>query len=414
MRAFDLHMVTRDVISRQHEDGKHSFLVHAIKLLLLEMQNIAEDTHVSESLKMTRMSILFEGFYRSLQNADELKTKFSSIRIKRWGNHFGTPTVPFLISYKSQISETCAQFKLFPESTEQPSDIMRPWLVTGEAGFEVDNTNNVVVEPASLSRVAMPTQRETMGSFIKTHNPFGGFTTVPCDSFSQRFIEHAVQAAKDGGEVLEIGAAFGAATLDAIARGATVFCNDIDPENLAVVRNRFTEMSTDTKPSITGDDKKLVLIPGEFPTELAGLPKNSFDAILICRVLHFFPGKKIEESLKQMAKLLVPGGKIYIVCETPYLKNWQRFIPEFNDRVKCGVEWPGELTNPADYESSGRAASLPAFVHWITKEILERSLVRTGFVVADAAYINRQGQFPDDLLLHGKESVGVIGVRAKL
>jgi len=212
--------------------------------------------------------------------------------------------------------------------------------------------------------------------------------------------------------VLEIGAAFGAASLEAITKGATVFCNDIEPENLAVIKNRFSAMIDEYNESSSGDNNKLILVPGEFPHELAGLPENYFDAILICRVLHFFTGKKIEESLALMSKLLTSGGKIYIVCETPYLKNWQLFIPEFKRRVKENVEWPGEIINPTEYESSGRASSLPKFVHWITKEILERSLLRNGFDVEQIAYINRAGQFPDDLLLpeYGQESGGAIRI----
>ena len=49
--------------------------------------------------------------------------------------------------------------------------------------------------------------------------------------------------------MLEIGAAFGAATLEAIAKGATVFCNDIDPENLAVVTKTFLETTDEHKMS---------------------------------------------------------------------------------------------------------------------------------------------------------------------
>jgi SAM-dependent methyltransferase len=237
----------------------------------------------------------------------------------------------------------------------------------------------------------------------------GGFTTAACDPFSQRFIEQAAQLAKSGGKVLEIGAAFGTATLEALAKGATVFCNDINPENLAVVQKRFQEINQE---NIDKADTKLVLIPGEFPSELTALPNKFFNAILICRVLHFFTGRKIEESLALISKLLTSGGKIYIVCETPYLKNWQRFIPEFHKRLENKVEWPGEITDPANYESSGRAASLPKFVHWITKEVLERSLLRAGFIVENCSYINRAGQFPEDLLLpdYEKESVGAIGI----
>ena len=122
--------------------------------------------------------------------------------------------------------------------------------------------------------------------------------------------------------MLEIGAAFGAASLQALAKGAKVFCNDIDPSNLAVVRNRHVKVDGIQQESVTGDDSKLVLVPGSFPDELAGLPKNYFDAILICSVLHFFTGEQIEKSLEQLSIHLKPGGKLFVVCETPYLKNW--------------------------------------------------------------------------------------------
>ena len=297
-------------------------------------------------------------------------------------------------------------------SFEAEPPIDRPWLISKIESFSIDHDNNVVTDPKSVSSVDAPLTRKTTGIFTKTHNPFGGFTTTPCDPVSQRFMEHAALSAKHGGKVLEIGAAFGAATLEAIAKGATVFCNDIDPKNLAVVRQRFMETTDAPSESLTGDSSKLILVPGELPNELIGLPEKQFDAILICRVLHFFSGAKIEESLALLSKLLASNGKIYIVCETPFLRNWQRFIPEFNRRVENKEEWPGEITEPAKFESSGRASSLPQFVHWITKEVLDRSLLKAGFAIEHSEYINRSGQFPEDLLLpeYGKESIGAIGV----
>ena len=132
---------------------------------------------------------------------------------------------------------------------------------------------------------------------------------------------------------------------------------------------------------------------------------------MICRVLHFFTGEKIEESLQLLSTLLTPGGKIYIVCETPFLKNWDLFIPELNKRIEAGVEWPGEITNTDEFDRSGRAASSSRFINWITKEVLERSISKAGLHVEHAAYINRAGQFPEDLLRpeEGKESIGAIG-----
>lgn len=374
-------------------------------LFLSELEKLSNSEEINKTLCMTRATILFEGFYRYLSNGS-LKTELQKLRAIRWEHHFGTPTITFLLSFKTQIEQVS---KLFEELNEEATLDVFPWNIKLVDSFLVDSDNDVVADPKSVSRVEAPSAREVTGIFTKTHNPFGGFTTTPCDPVSQQFIAHAASSAKHGGKVLEIGAAFGAATLEALAKGATVFCNDIDAENLAVVRQRFIESSEESSASITGDNSKLVLVPGELPNELIGLPEKQFDAILICRVLHFFSGAKIEESLALLSKLLAPTGKIYIVCETPFLKNWQRFIPEFNKRIDSRDEWPGEITEPAKYESSGRTNSLPKFVHWITKEILERSLEKAGFSVEHSDYIDRKGQFPEDLLLDGKESIGAIG-----
>ena len=82
-----------------------------------------------------------------------------------------------------------------------------------------------------------------------------------------------------------------------------------------------------------------------------------------------------------------------------------------NKRIEQGVEWPGEISNTDEFDRSGRAASTSRFIYWVTKEVLERSLVRAGLDVEHAAYINRAGQFPEDLLRpeEGKESIGAIG-----
>lgn len=378
-------------------------------ILQVELGKIVNSDEVNKSLCMTQATILFEGFYRHLSK-ESLKQDFQIIRAKRWEHHFGTPTITFLLSFKTQIDQTTKFFDELSLAAEQPINL--PWIISKIDEFSIDLDNNIVTDPKSVTQIEAPSSREITGIFTKTHNPFGGFTTTPCDPVSQQFIEHAALSAKHGGKVLEIGAAFGAATLEAIAKGATVFCNDIDPENLAVVRQRFLETMEESCDSLTGDCSKLVLVPGELPNELIGLPEKHFDAILICRVLHFFTGSKIEESLALLAKLLAPNGKIYIVCETPFLRNWQRFIPEFNRRVEDKEEWPGEISEPAKYESSGRASSLPKFVHWITKEVLDRSLLKAGFSVEHSEYINRSGQFPEDLLLpeYGKESIGAIGM----
>lgn len=323
MDVLDFCKAIVDVIENHHKSDSPS---KQTLIVLAELEKLCSGDEDNKILCMTRATLLFEGFYRYL-NPGSFKTELQILRAKRWGHHFGTPTVTFLLSFKAQIDQTS---KLFEEATPDKEPDVFPWNIELVDSFSVDRENGVVADPKSISRVEAPAKREVTGLFTKTHNPFGGFTTTPCDPVSQQFIAHAALSAENGVRVLEIGAAFGAATLEALAKGATVFCNDIDAENLAVVRQRFIETADDQNGSITGDNSKLVLVPGELPNELIGLPEKHFDAILICRVLHFFSGAKIEESLALLSHLLTHKGKIYIVCETPFLKNWQRFIPEFN------------------------------------------------------------------------------------
>ena len=375
---------------------------HALSSFLDEIIN---DKHLDSILKMTQLTILFEGFYHSLADKYDLKKSLRKIRLTRWALHYGTPTITFLLTYNIEIEETSTLFSLSKRIMN------KPWLIIPKENLVIDQQNEVMVDERAIFAVATPSEEEKLGGFLKTYNPQGGFTTVPCDFYSQQFIEYAGIISKNAGKVLEIAAAFGAASLRAAAQGANVFCNDIEPRNLAVVRNRYLEKMGGKQDVVTGDDPKLVLVPGKFPEELDGLPKNFFDAILICRVLHFFTGEQIEKSLTQLFTSLKPGGKLYIVCETPFLKNWKRFIPEYEKRVTEGIKWPGEITSPANYESSGRVTSLPKFVHWITREILEVSLTTAQFEIEHISYINRSGQFPDDLLLDGRESVGAVAFK---
>lgn len=376
--------------------------------LIYNLEKLINDDVGENTLKITRMTILFEGFYQSIADTSPLKKTLSAIRLERWGNHFGTPTITFLLTYSVQIEQTK---KLFGLASFLSSIMRQPWEIETTASLVTDTQNDIMIDESSTAFVDMPLEDEKTGQFLKTNNPTGGFTTTPCDPVSQKFIEYVNEIAKKDGVVLEVGAAFGAASLEALATGATVFCNDIDSRNLAVVKNRYLKKLENHQDILTNDNSKLILVPGSFPNELAGLPKNYFDAILICRVLHFFTGAQIEKSLEQLSAQLKPGGKLFVVCETPFLKNWQAFIQEHEKRKEKGIRWPGEINNPVEYESSGRAAALPKFVHWITKEILGRSLEESKFGVEHLSYIDRSGQFPDDLLLDGRESVGAVAAK---
>jgi SAM-dependent methyltransferase len=355
--------------------------------------------------KITRMTVQFEGLYQSLPDGSALKEKLLAIRIKRWQNHFGVPTISFLISHAADIEMVRGRF-----DKTRVASVMTTTDTPTTISF--DEVNKVYVSATAISDIPLPAEEAPM-VWLKTNNPTGGYTLPASDPYSQAFIEYAAAVGKTNGKTLEIGAAFGTATLQALKLGASVDCNDIEPRNLAVVMKRYSLQR--------GDSKKLNLLPGAFPEEFAGFKSESYEAILACRVLHFFSGDRINKAMTKMADLLKTGGKLFIVCETPFQKNWEKFLPVFRQRVAEGKEWPGEIDDSSKYESSERAGKeLPKFMHSLTVEVLERSALATGKLkIIKCAYISRLGQFSKDAILDGRESVGLIaeklpGIRSKL
>ena len=369
------------------------------------LEEILADKSTDAIIKMTRMTVLFEGFYQSIQANTEFKKKVLNIRMQRWANHYGTPTLNFLLTFDGQIKNIAASLQ---NTWYLRAQLSISWTLKEQIILSHDLQNNVLVNEKASAHINTPPKEERTGKLIKTYNLSGGYVTLPEDIYSQKFLAYSKELAKNKGQVLEVGAAFGAASLKAVEQGVTVFCNDIYSQNLAVIRNRYIKSRPVISSATTGDSNQLIFLPGAFPEELSALPGNFFDAVLISRVLHFFTGDQIEKSLEQVYGNLKPGGKLFIICETPFRKNWKRFIPEYEQRLRDGVKWPGEITNPSDYKLTRWISSLPGFVHWISKDILERALIHAHFKIEHISYIDRAGQFPVTLLLDGRESVGAL------
>jgi SAM-dependent methyltransferase len=234
---------------------------------------------------------------------------------------------------------------------------------------------------------------ENLNLFVPTLNK-QGFAATNLDRFSKEFTSF------EDGDFLEIGAAFGYATLKALENGACVTANDTDSGHLKHIKNVAEKRGFN----------KLNIAQGSFPEQLE-FPDNTFQKILISRVLHFFTGQQIQSAMKTINKWLKPNGKVFIVCETPYLKNWTLFSPEYEKRKQDGIIFPGEITCPKNWENN-RTENLPEFVHWLDKETLVKLVSDSGLEIIGASYIDRSGQFPHDLLLDGRESVGIIGKKS--
>ncbi|PJB69908.1 MAG: hypothetical protein CO093_09280 [Alphaproteobacteria bacterium CG_4_9_14_3_um_filter_47_13] len=225
-----------------------------------------------------------------------------------------------------------------------------------------------------------------------------GFMTTTRDPISEEFTKFA---AKGSRSALEIGAAYGISTIAALKNGAKMIANDIDIRHLELLEEQVPEKFK----------KNLTLKEGQFPVDDLGIQENSLDAVLICRVMHFFNGPEVEESAKKIASWLVSGGKAFVVCDSPYVKTMRRFIPEFEQNMKDGKNWPGycenihDICDPLDLKDK-----LPNKMHFFTPEILTKAFEKAGLKTEKATYIARP-DFPKILQYDGRESVGLIAVK---
>ncbi|NNM58634.1 MAG: class I SAM-dependent methyltransferase [Legionellales bacterium] len=370
-------------------DARVSTLITKITQQLSHLLQHDCSTHPIDKSTITLIALEIFYMYSSRPENYQVYDVLLVFRKNAWKTNYGVPTIEFLLSYE----EVLTQIENIP--LELAENILH-YINTKPT--QIDELNRIKYYLHILKR-PIP-QPEEEGHFVKTFNS-QGYMTTRLDTFSKKFIAFCQKQSLTNKEfsVLEIGAAFGIATLAALeaAPNATVYCNDLDPHQLQVVQYTAIEKQIDAN---------LILLPGRFPNELS-FESGKFQAILICRVLHFSRGNDIIVALKEIKKWLAPDGKLFVIVETPFIKAWISFLPEFIERKAKDVPFPGEIDTPMKY-AKDRAPFLPPFIHFMDIDGLSYTLAQAGFEIEQIAYIDRKNQFPSDILLDGRESVGAV------
>lgn len=221
-----------------------------------------------------------------------------------------------------------------------------------------------------------------------------GRATRDLTEYSREFVAFAPLAR---GPVLDIGAGFGVASLSAATAGASVIANDVDERHLRIIVEQATS---------AGVGERLVTQPGRFPTDLH-IPSQSLGAIHASQVLHFLSGSDLMTGAALMFRWLQPGGKVFTITGTPYVKTLEQFIPVYEERKRDGVAWPGVIHNVHEYSSHPTIDELPDFMHLLDDETVARPFAEAGFVIERVEMYNRKG-LPDYLKYDGRENVGLI------
>lgn len=224
-----------------------------------------------------------------------------------------------------------------------------------------------------MSDTPPPLPKSTIPGLIPTMNNTG-FMTEALDAYSQQF---AAEAGALTDEVLDIGCAYGIATLAALERGARVCAADIEQRHLDVLEGRVpAELRSRLRTQVAR------MPDTDFPPE-------SFGAVLAARVLHFLRGEEIEQVVAKMHRWLKPGGKVFLIADSPYVGPWYSAAPQYEERKRRGDPWPGFLENYAQFlPKTADPSQHPRSINPLDPDILARVVTDAGFVVEKAAFLS--------------------------
>jgi len=219
-----------------------------------------------------------------------------------------------------------------------------------------------------------------------------GWMTESLDEISTDFTRYAGSI---DAEVLDIGCAYGIATLAALEAGASVLASDIDPRHIEILERRVPDDMRDRLRCETG-----VLPDVDFAA-------GAFGAVLASRVLHFLSGADVELTVRKIHHWLQPGGRAFLVVDSPYTGPWRIYADEYERRKAAGDPWPGLVDDYAQFLSAGTDPSLhPDFINPMDPDTLVRVCENAGFDVLESRFL--RGGTPTAT---GREHAGVVAAK---
>jgi len=224
-----------------------------------------------------------------------------------------------------------------------------------------------------------------------------GFMFEVLDEFADDFIQFA---GTTDDKVMDLGCAFGVVSIAAVKAGGRVIACDMEQGHLDAVHDNTPEELHD----------RLECVLGCLPD--VDFPAASVSAIICSRVLHFLDGSAIDQSVRKMYDWLKPGGRLYLIADTPY-GIWRRFIPVFEAKKSRGDRWPGIMIGLDNYlpvAPKDRPVDGPPFMNLLDPELLTRICADAGFEVQRASYIDRS-DFGKLGRMDGRENAGIFAIK---
>ncbi|WP_406346322.1 amino acid adenylation domain-containing protein [Streptomyces sp. NBC_00648] len=194
--------------------------------------------------------------------------------------------------------------------------------------------------------------------------------------YSSEFAEYAGEC---GGEVLDLGCAYGIASIAALERGARVVALDMEKKHLDILGQRVNDDAR----------TRLTLRQGVLPD--VDFEDGRFTAVHASRVMHFLTPEGVGVTLRKMFRWLEPGGKVFLSTDSPYFGYWASKAADYEARRRAGDPWPGYIEDVAAHFEAAHVVGGPSLINALDPEVFQRECEAAGFVVERAGYFGAVG-----------------------
>ena len=208
-----------------------------------------------------------------------------------------------------------------------------------------------------------------------------GYATEGLIGPSKDFVEYASTCKLP---VLDVGAAYGEATVAALKKGATVIANEVCQESLEYIAKR-KDLNDD-------DRKRLYLKQGFLPFGI-DFTENSLGAVHCSRVMHYFKPDDVEGMFKKVHEWLAEGGRFFLITSSPY--HWvtpKGFYKEYEKKLKEGVKFPGVITD-FSYRENDSYKIGQQYNHAMDPNLIFRLATENDFMIKQLGLLPGRGEF---------------------
>lgn len=222
-----------------------------------------------------------------------------------------------------------------------------------------------------------------------------GFT-YQLSSIGEAFLDFAESINRP---VMDIGCAYGIASLLALEAGREVVAVDLSKDHL---KHLVKEAPTEALNRLTVRNEKF---PGQMD-----YPESFLGAVYISHVMPFLSPEEVHEAVAKLYRWLVPGGKVFIVSFTPFIKLCEPFLPVYEERKKNGEHWAGLVEDLKSFVTDQEfAKKLPDTLNHMDVSDYKRVFKEHKFKIEELDYFgDTESLLPEILRYDGRERLGLI------